>query len=97
MRIDSLLGGASPLLCVAAFLEFPPARPACLLLSWLDVELVVVCRRCRLGCGVLHRACIAFWGRADLVQRACEPVAGAEAREGWRAASSLNPPMLLYR
>ena len=33
---------------------------------------------------------------ADLVQRACEPAACAEAREGWRAASSLNPPMLLY-
>ena len=33
---------------------------------------------------------------ANLAQRAREPVARAEAREGWRGASSLNPPMLLY-
>ena len=85
------------MLSVAAFLEFPPARPVCLVWLVVGCGVVVVCRRCRLGCGVLPRACIAFCGPADLVQRACEPVACAEAREGWRAASSLNPPMLLYR
>ena len=53
------LRGASTLLSVASFLEFPPARPVCLV-CLVGCGVVVVRRRCRLGCGVLPRACIAF-------------------------------------
>ena len=49
--------GASLLLSGSRGVSRVPARPPCMSLV---VVFVGVCRRCRLGCGVLPRACIAF-------------------------------------